>query len=131
MWNWRQVVFSAAVTIWATRLGSFLFSRITAENGQDSRFDSIRGSPPKFLAAFAAQATWVSLCLLPVLAINSLPATTLATLPILGITDILGLLLYIGGITFEATADRQKSKWMQEKKEKEARRGLPHAWAVE
>ncbi|KAF2765867.1 DUF1295-domain-containing protein [Teratosphaeria nubilosa] len=117
-WNWRQVALSTAVTIWATRLGSFLFSRITAEDGKDSRFDDIRGSPPKFLGAFAAQATWVSLCLLPVLAINSIPATTLAALPLVTLTDILGLLLYVGGITFEATADQQKSQWMKEKKEK-------------
>lgn len=117
-WNWRQVVLSAAVTIWATRLGSFLYSRITSEDGRDSRFDSIRGSAPKFLGAFFAQATWVSLCLLPVLAVNSIPATALAALPFFTITDILGLLLYVGGITFEATADRQKSQWMKEKKEK-------------
>ena len=117
-WNWRQVVLSAAVTIWAARLGTFLYSRITSENGQDSRFDNIRGSPPKFLGAWAAQATWVSLCLLPVLALNSIPATALAALPSVTITDIVGLLLYVGGITFEATADRQKSQWMEEKKQK-------------
>ncbi|EME44967.1 hypothetical protein DOTSEDRAFT_70871 [Dothistroma septosporum NZE10] len=117
-WNWRQVVLSAAVTIWATRLGSFLFSRITAEDGKDSRFDNIRGSPPKFLVAFVAQAAWVSLCLMPVLAINSIPSATLAALPFFTITDIIGLLLYVGGIGFEATADRQKSQWMKEKKEK-------------
>ncbi|KAK3707588.1 hypothetical protein LTR37_012083 [Vermiconidia calcicola] len=117
-WNWRQVVLSAAVTIWAARLGTFLFSRITADEGKDSRFDNIRGSPPKFLGAFFAQATWVSLCLLPVLAINSIPATTLAALPFFTITDIIGLLLYVGGITFEATADRQKSQWLEEKKQK-------------
>ena len=118
MWNWRQVLLSAAVSIWAVRLGSFLFKRITADNGTDSRFDSIRVSPPKFLVAFAAQATWVSLCLLPVLAINSIPATALAALPLVTLTDILGLLLYVGGITFEATADYQKSQWLAEKKEK-------------
>ena len=117
-WNWRQVALSAAVTIWATRLGSFLYARITADNGQDSRFDKIRGSPPKFLGAFFAQATWVSLCLLPVLAINSIPATTLAALPFFTITDIIGILLYVGGLSFEATADRQKSQWLKEKKEK-------------
>lgn len=116
--NWRQVVLSAAVTIWATRLGSFLFSRITSEDGRDSRFDDIRGKPPKFAVAFFAQATWVSLCLLPVLAINSIPATTLAALPFLTLTDVIGVLLYVGGIAFEATADRQKSQWMKEKKEK-------------
>lgn len=64
-----------------------------------------------------AQATWVSLCLMPVLAINSLPASVFAAMPALGLTDILGIMLYVGGITFEATADRQKSKWMQDKKE--------------
>lgn len=118
MWNWRQVVLSAFVTIWAARLGSFLFKRITADNGQDNRFDGLRESPPKFLGAFAAQATWVSLCLMPVLALNSIPATTLASLPFFTITDILGVLLYVGGITFEATADKQKSDWLAEKKEK-------------
>ncbi|KAF2165477.1 hypothetical protein M409DRAFT_67294 [Zasmidium cellare ATCC 36951] len=117
-WNWRQVVLSAAVTFWATRLGSFLFSRITADDGKDSRFDSIRSSPPKFFVAFFAQATWVSLCLIPVLAINSIPATTLAALPLVTITDIIGILLYVGGLAFEATADQQKSQWVKEKKEK-------------
>lgn len=99
-------------------MGTFLFSRITAEEGKDSRFDSIRTSAPKFLGAFMAQATWVSLCLLPVLALNSVPATTLSALPFVTLTDVLGLALYIGGITFEATADKQKSDWMREKKEK-------------
>lgn len=99
-------------------VGTFLFSRITSEDGRDSRFDSIRTSPPKFLGAFFAQATWVSLCLLPVLALNSVPATTLSALPFLTLTDVIGVLLYIGGIGFEATADKQKSQWMEEKKNK-------------
>ncbi|TKA34021.1 hypothetical protein B0A50_00001 [Salinomyces thailandicus] len=118
LWNWRQVVLSAAVTIWAARLGSFLFARITAEDGRDSRFDSIRSSPAKFGVAFLAQATWVSLCLMPVLAINSIPSAALAALPFVTVTDVVGLLLYVGGITFEATADRQKNQWVKEKKEK-------------
>ena len=117
-WNWRQVVWSAAVSVWAARLGSFLFSRITAEDGRDSRFDNIRGSPPKFFGAFMIQAAWVSCCLLPVLAVNSIPATALAALPVLTLTDVLGLLLYVGGLSFETLADHQKSQWMKEKKEK-------------
>lgn len=36
----------------------------------------------------------------------------------MSLTDIFGILLYLGGLGFEVTADRQKSKWMQEKKEK-------------
>ncbi|KAI4742332.1 DUF1295-domain-containing protein, partial [Aureobasidium sp. EXF-8846] len=117
-WNWRQVVLSAAVAIWATRLGTFLFSRITSEDGRDSRFDEIRKSLPKFFGAFFAQATWVSLCLLPVLAVNSIPATTLSALPFLTLTDVLGVALFVGGLGFEATADKQKSQWMEEKKNK-------------
>ena len=99
-------------------MGIYLFQRILSE-GKDSRFDKIKKSPPKFLVAFMAQATWVSLCLMPVLAINSIPHAALATLPVIGITDILGLLLYVGGLSFEVAADRQKNQWAQEKKRKE------------
>jgi steroid 5-alpha reductase family enzyme len=56
---------------------------------------------------------------MPVIALNSIPHTLLATLPALGIADIVGLALYIGGLSFEVTADRQKDKWVQEKKRKE------------
>ncbi|TGO35258.1 hypothetical protein BHYA_0164g00020 [Botrytis hyacinthi] len=116
--NWRQVVLSAAVGIWATRLGSYLFKRIM-EDGHDSRFDEIKKSPTKFFGAFFAQATWVSLCCLPVLALNSLPHPLLSTLPTLMLTDIIGLLLFAGGLSFEIVADRQKSAWVAAKKRKE------------
>ena len=78
-------------------------------DGKDSRFDEIKKSPPKFLVAFMAQATWVSLCLMPILAVNSIPHAALAMLTAVGITDIIGLALYVGGLTFEVTADRQKN----------------------
>lgn len=124
-WWWRQAVLSAAVGIWATRLGSYLFQRISSDSGRDSRFDNIRGSPAKFYVAFFAQATWVSLCTLPVILVNAIPrsayaASTLGTAisakPYL--TDILGLAIFVFGITFEVIADRQKSKWVQDKKDK-------------
>lgn len=98
-------------------MGTYLFQRVM-KDGSDSRFDKIKKSPPQFLGAFFAQATWVSLCLLPVLAVNSIPHTAFAALPSLMLTDILGLALYLGGISFEVTADRQKNKWVQEKREK-------------
>jgi len=99
-------------------VGTYLFTRILS-SGEDSRFKDIRQSPPKFAVAFFAQATWVSLCLLPILAINSLPASAFTALGgVVSITDIIGVLLYIGGMSFEITADRQKSKWSQEKSEK-------------
>lgn len=116
--NWRQVALSAAVSIWATRLGSYLFQRISSDKG-DSRFEKIRQSPPSFFGAFMIQATWVSLCLMPIVAMNSLPASTFAALgSAVTITDIVGLLLYVGGLSLEVAADRQKSAWVDEKKQK-------------
>ena len=131
LWFWRQIVLSAAVGVWATRLGTYLFKRISSD-GSDSRFDNIRGSPAKFYGAFVAQATWVSLCLLPVISINALPRSAFALSRIEKVTsaipqavaakpyltDILGLALFIFGLSFEITADRQKSAWSQEKKDK-------------
>jgi steroid 5-alpha reductase family enzyme len=99
-------------------VGSFLFSRITSENGQDSRFDKIRTSPSKFAVAYVAQATWVSLVLLPVTALNSLPPTAFAAIPYFTPGTLAGIALWIIGFAFEVTADRQKSQWMKEKKEK-------------
>jgi steroid 5-alpha reductase family enzyme len=101
-----------------TTVGSFLFQRVLAD-GKDSRFDKIKTSPPKFLIAFVAQATWVSLCLMPILAVNSIPHTALAALPWLTVTDLVGLTLYVGGLGFEVMADRQKDAWVQAKKRKE------------
>ncbi|TPX15491.1 uncharacterized protein E0L32_004471 [Thyridium curvatum] len=117
--NWRQVALSGAAAIWTIRLGSYLFQRIT-QQGSDSRFDEIKKSPPKFFAAWMAQATWVSLVLMPVVALNSVPAAALASAgALVGLTDALGLGLYAGGLGFEVVADRQKSRWMAEKKAKQ------------
>jgi steroid 5-alpha reductase family enzyme len=116
--NWRQVALSAAVSIWAARLGSYLFMRITKEK-EDSRFKEIRQKPLSFFGAFMIQATWVSLCMMPILALNSLPSSTFAALgSSVGVTDVIGLLLYVGGLSFEVAADRQKSRWSAEKAEK-------------
>ncbi|KAI1005886.1 hypothetical protein K3495_g2332 [Podosphaera aphanis] len=117
-WNWRQLALSAAVTIWATRLGSYLFQRIL-EDGHDSRFDKIKKSPPMFMVAFTAQATWVSLCLMPVIAINSIPYKFFSSLPPMIATDILGLSLFVTGLTIEIIADSQKKSWVQAKKRKQ------------
>lgn len=97
-------------------MGSFLFQRVLQE-GKDSRFDKIKTSPPRFWVAFMVQATWVSLCLMPVMAVNAIPAAAFGAG--LKLTDLLGLSLYLGGITFESIADRQKSAWMHEKRTKQ------------
>ena len=70
-----------------------------------------------------AQATWVSLCALPILAVNSIPSSAFASLAgvagtAVTVTDILGLATFAGGFAFEVLADSQKSQWMKEKREK-------------
>ena len=65
-----------------------------------------------------AQATWVSLCLLPVTAVNALPPSTFNGIPRYASTSILGLALFVFGFAFEVIADRQKSRWMEEKRAK-------------
>ena len=100
-------------------MGTYLFARILGTK-TDSRFDSIRTKPLSFYTAFFLQATWVSLCLLPVLALNSLPAATLLApaTRFLPATDVPGLALFALGFGLEAVADRQKSVWMAAKEQK-------------
>ena len=99
-------------------MGSYLFQRITSDNGQDSRFENIRTSPPKFFGAFMVQATWVSLCALPVFALNAVPQAAFAAIPAVVASDILGIALFAFGFVFEVTADRQKNAWVDGKKNK-------------
>jgi len=56
---------------------------------------------------------------MPILALNSIPHAALATLPLVRLTDIIGIFLYVGGLSFEVIADRQKNAWVQAKKNKE------------
>jgi steroid 5-alpha reductase family enzyme len=98
-------------------VGSYLFVRIM-KDGSDSRFDDIKKSKPSLIGAFMIQAAWVSLCLFPVMAINAIPSASLALLPKLMLTDLFGFALYAGGLGFEVVADRQKTKWVEDKKKK-------------
>lgn len=100
-------------------MGSHLFTRILTTDGKDSRFDKVRGNPPFLFSLFMAQAAWVSFCTIPVSALNLLPPSTFTTLSTLSSgLSIAGLGIYAFGLIFETIADRQKSQWVKEKKEK-------------
>ncbi|KAL9101319.1 MAG: hypothetical protein Q9163_003408 [Psora crenata] len=106
-------------------MGSYLFTRISVD-GKDSRFDNIHQSAPKFFGALFAQATWVSLCLMPVLAVNSLPAALFASLSAaVTLTDVVGLLLYVGGSRVRHDGRQTKRRLGAGEEAEEARRGLP------
>src|SRR5689334_8654890 len=97
-------------------VGSYLLKRVV-QVGKDSLFDKLKMSPPRCFCTFMITATVVSICLLPVMAVNAIPAAAFGSG--LRLTDVLGLSLYLGGLTFEVIADRQKGQWMKEKREKQ------------
>ncbi|KAF7542994.1 hypothetical protein G7046_g10077 [Stylonectria norvegica] len=99
-------------------VGSHLFARVLTQ-GPDPRFETIKHSTPQFAVAFVGQAFWVSLCLMPVLVLNTVPRLALAAVPRLTATDVLGLALWAGGFALEVVADRQKRAWVRGKKNKE------------
>jgi steroid 5-alpha reductase family enzyme len=100
-------------------VGSHLFTRILTTDGKDSRFDKVRDSAPFLFSLFMAQAAWVSFCTLPVSALNAIPPSAFAAMsPLASSLSVAGLGIFAFGLIFEVVADRQKTQWSQEKKEK-------------
>eukprot|EP00670_Eutreptiella_braarudii_P026307 CAMPEP_0174383122 /NCGR_PEP_ID=MMETSP0811_2-20130205/125017_1 /TAXON_ID=73025 ORGANISM="Eutreptiella gymnastica-like, Strain CCMP1594" /NCGR_SAMPLE_ID=MMETSP0811_2 /ASSEMBLY_ACC=CAM_ASM_000667 /LENGTH=494 /DNA_ID=CAMNT_0015536591 /DNA_START=39 /DNA_END=1523 /DNA_ORIENTATION=+ len=101
----RQIVNGLLVAVWCTRLGAFLFARIT-KDGRDERFDSLKANPAKWLAVWTLQALWVFIILLPVLVCND--QTVAAAMPGIGLRDGVGWALWLLGFAVEVAADAQK-----------------------
>ena len=99
----RAWLLVAIVSIWAIRLGTFLFRRVQAA-GEDRRFREVKPSFVRFLIYWTIQGLWVSLTLAAALA-----AITTMTRRDLGIFALIGFLLWLLGFGIEVIADRQKS----------------------
>ncbi|KAG8905546.1 hypothetical protein FRB99_008745 [Tulasnella sp. 403] len=110
----RQILLTGALVLWATRLGSFLATRVF-KTGKDSRFDELKHQPLAFSGMWIGQAMWVSLVGLPVWLVNALPASAH---PPLRTLDYAGLALFSTSFLFEIIADYQKTKWRNEKNAK-------------
>lgn len=102
----RAWVIAAMVALWCIRLGSFLFIRIHAMGGTDSRFEKIKVNPARFLVAWTLQGLWVVLT-----ASAALAAITTTNPQPIGVFFWIGAAVWIIGIAFEAVADAQKSKF--------------------
>ena len=101
--NGANIAIVLLISLWAIRLGSFLFMRIH-HDGEDKRFRSIKPSASQFFMTWTLQGLWVSLCSMCALtAISS--NTGVAT----NIFFYIGLTLFITGFTVEVVADMQKS----------------------
>ncbi len=98
----RSVLLCALILVWAVRLGSFLFNRVSRD-GEDRRFRSIKPDLLMFLMTWSLQGLWVSLTL----ACALFAMTSTISTP-LGLWATGGTLLWVTGFGIEVAADRQK-----------------------
>ena len=101
----RATLVAAMVMVWALRLSTFLFLRIS-KAGKDSRFDQIKQKPLRFLMAWTLQGLWVLLTAAAALAV----ITGGQRVP-LGAIGIVGIVVWAAGMLIEIAADRQKSNF--------------------
>jgi len=104
----RALLLGILVLVWAVRLGSFLFGRITREGG-DARFDELKPSFPRFLAAWTLQGLWVFLTLACALA----AITSVRNVPVVGVA-LAGAVTWAVGFSIEVIADRQKRRFRED-----------------
>jgi steroid 5-alpha reductase family enzyme len=98
----RDILIGLLITIWAVRLGSFLFLRIK-KDGKDKRFTIMKTEFVWFLMTWTIGGLWVFLTMAAGLA----AITSNETVP-LGMPALAGLTLWIFGFTIEIVADKQK-----------------------
>jgi steroid 5-alpha reductase family enzyme len=104
----RATLVAAMVIIWALRLATFLFHRISS-SGHDSRFDEIKNRPLRFFLAWTLQGLWVLLT-----AATALVVITGNVHQSLGVLGIAGITLWSIGMLIEVVADRQKSRFKED-----------------
>ena len=103
--NTANITVVVFISLWAVRLGSFLFMRIH-KDGEDKRFRTIKPSATQFFMTWTLQGLWVSLCSMCALtAISSDSGVVINTL------FYIGLSLFVIGFSTEVIADNQKSKF--------------------
>ena len=120
--NVTNIVIVLLISLWALRLGSFLFMRIH-KDGEDKRFRTIKPSATQFFMTWTLQGLWVSLC-----SMCALTAISSDGGVVVNAMFYFGLGLFVLGFSTEIVADNQKSKFrsFSENKDKFITTGL---WA--
>jgi steroid 5-alpha reductase family enzyme len=98
-----SIAIAAMVTLWALRLGSFLYGRVR-QVGHDTRFRSIKPDFFQFLMTWTLQGMWVSLTFCA-----GLTALLTAETHPLDVFVVAGCGLWLAGFMVEVIADRQKT----------------------
>ena len=118
--NIQNLIVVTLISIWAIRLGTFLFGRIH-KDGEDKRFRTIKTSASQFFMTWTLQGMWVSICTMcAITAISSSQGIIANAL------FYLGLAFFIVGFAIEVVSDQQKSAFREvpENKEKFITYGL-------
>jgi steroid 5-alpha reductase family enzyme len=103
--NVASIAIVIFISLWAIRLGSFLFSRIH-KDGEDKRFRTIKPSATQFFMTWTLQGLWVSLC-----SMCALTAISSESGVVVNAFYYLGVGLFIYGFYTEVKADNEKSKF--------------------
>ena len=101
----RALLVAAMVLFWSLRLATFLFRRISSAGGDD-RFDTIKNRPLRFFMAWTLQGLWVLLTAAAAFAI-----ITGGQSEPLGAVGVVGIVVWLAGISIEIVSDRQKSNF--------------------
>ena len=107
-----DLIVCGCISVWAIRLGGFLFLRIK-KDGEDKRFRSIKPNLTRFFMTWTLQGMWVTMCLLCVTTALSSESGVKE-----GVGFYLGLIIFIIGFTTEVVADNQKTKFRKNPKNK-------------
>lgn len=101
----RAWLLAAMVAVWAGRLGTFLFRRVS-RHGKDDRFDEIKPSFVRFLNTWTVQGLWVVLT-----AAAAWIAITGSTRVALDWWALAGVVVWAVGFGIEVVADNQKGRF--------------------
>lgn len=104
----RALIVAAMVVVWAARLGTFLYRRISRDS-KDDRFDKIKTDPLRFFMTWTIQGLWVLFTAAAAWAIITSEARQ-----DLGWVAFVGIAIWLAGFTIEVAADRQKSAFKQD-----------------
>lgn len=102
----RRVVLTALISIWAIRLGFFLFFRVLLRR-KDARFDRMRESPLRLAAFWVLQTAWVWITSLPLILIHM---PRFRDLPVDWV-DQVGWIFWAIGFFLESVADVQRHRF--------------------
>lgn len=101
----RSLIVASLVLIWAVRLGTFLFIRIS-QDGKDDRFDKIIPVFLRFLNIWNIQALWVTFT-----ALAAFICVTSNTRKEMDLFAYIGLAIWVIGFLMEVIADFQKRQF--------------------